>query len=138
MTKEVTTRSSEPSLPKEIKVISNKDQSKSQSLVGGLVSIAYFESLINDGVSARVTFNDTGTSKGGDLKESIVEGLPIVGQEQVVLKFEDNNEVKIGDKPELILYVFIGFSIMIFLSFCRSTMPKGTWISTLLEVNKSE
>ena len=105
MTKEVTTRSSEPSFPQEIKVISNKDLNKAQSLVGGLVSIAYFESLINDGISARVTFNDTGTSRGGDLKESIVEGLPIVGQEQVLLKFEDNNEVKIGDKPELILYV---------------------------------
>ena len=93
MTKEVTTRSSEPSLPQILKVYSNKDTNKAQSLAGGLVSIAYFESLINDGVSARITFNDTGTSKGGELKESIVEGLPIVGQEQVVLKFEDNNEV---------------------------------------------
>ena len=66
MTKEVTTRSSEPSLPQEIKVYSNKDINKAQSLAGGLVSIAYFESLMSDGVSARVTFNDTGTSKGGD------------------------------------------------------------------------
>ena len=74
-------------------------------MVGGLISIAYFESLMSDTLRATITFTDTGVNSSDKIKESILEGLPIVGQERVVLKFEDNNEVTIGDKPELVMYV---------------------------------
>ena len=60
---------------------------------------------MSDTLRATITFNDTGTNSSDKIKESILEGLPIVGQERVVLKFEDNNKVTIGDKPELVMYV---------------------------------
>ena len=105
MSDAVTPRSSTPSLPKTILITSNEDESKQVDLVGGLISIAYFENLMSDTIRATITFNDTGTGSSDKIKESILEGLPIVGQEKVVLKFEDNNKVTIGDKPELVMYV---------------------------------
>jgi hypothetical protein len=105
MSDAVTPRSSTPSLPKTILITSNEDESKQVDLVGGLISIAYFESLMSDTLRATITFTDTGVNSSDKIKESILEGLPIVGQEKVVLKFEDNNKVTIGDKPELVMYV---------------------------------
>ena len=105
MSDAVTPRSSTPSLPKTILITSNEDQSKQVDLVGGLISIAYFENLMSDTLRATITFTDTGTGSSDKIKESILEGLPIVGQEKVLLKFEDNNKITIGDKPELVMYV---------------------------------
>ena len=105
MSDAVTPRSSTPSIPKTITITSNEDESKKADLVGGLISIAYFESLMSDTLRATITFTDTGVNNSNNIKESILEGLPIVGQEKVVLKFEDNNKVTIGDKPELVMYV---------------------------------
>ena len=105
MSDAVTPRSSTPSIPKTITITSNEDESKKVDLVGGLISIAYFESLMSDTLRATITFTDTGVNSSDKIKESILEGLPIVGQEKVVLKFEDNNKVTIGDKPELVMYV---------------------------------
>jgi len=105
MSDAVTPRSSVPSIPKTITITSNEDESKQVDLVGGLISIAYFESLMSDTLRATITFTDTGTGSSDKIKESILEGLPIVGQEKVLLKFEDNNKVAIGDKPELVMYV---------------------------------
>jgi len=105
MSNEVTLRSSTPSIPKTILITSNEDPSKQANLVGGLISIAYFESILSDTLRATITFTDTGINTSDSIKESILEGLPIVGQEKVLLKFEDNNEITIGDKPELVMYV---------------------------------
>ena len=46
----------------------------------------------------RVSFIDSGNSIDD---KSVTEGLPLVGQEQVKLKFSDNNE----NTLELVLYV---------------------------------
>ena len=105
MSNQVTLRSSTQSLPRTILITSNEDPSKQADLVGGLISIAYFESILSDTLRATITFTDTGINSVDGIKESILEGLPIVGQEKVLLKFEDNNEVTIGDKPELVMYV---------------------------------
>ena len=62
--------------------------------------------MLSDSLRATITFADTGAVKNDATNNtSVVEGLPIVGQEKVQIKFKDNNENKIGDKPELILYV---------------------------------
>tara|TARA_Y100000589_G_scaffold324133_1_gene359794 strand:- start:10460 stop:11821 length:1362 start_codon:yes stop_codon:yes gene_type:complete len=105
MSEEVTPRSATPSIPKSIVITSNEDSGKTANLVGGLISIAYFESLLSDTLRATITFVDSGVNNSDKIKESILEGLPIVGQEKVVLKFEDNNKVTIGEKPELVMYV---------------------------------
>ena len=52
MSDAVTPRSSVPSIPKTILITSNEDQSKQVDLVGGLISIAYFENLMSDTLRA--------------------------------------------------------------------------------------
>ena len=99
MSDAVTLRSSAPSIPTDIRVISNEDPSKEVNLVGGLISIAYFESLLSDTLRATVIFVDSGFNTSDKIKTSAVEGLPIVGQEKVILKFEDNNNVFLGKTP---------------------------------------
>jgi hypothetical protein len=99
-------RQANPSFVEAITVVSNKEPREEQSLLGGLVSLVYYESILSDTVRATVTFADTGANANSTTKNvSVVEGLPIVGQEKVKLKFKDNNDVKLGDKPEMYLYV---------------------------------
>ena len=102
----VTPRSSNPGKIEAIQIVSNKPPRKDVSLLGGLISLVYYESIVSDTVRATITFADTGVIEGDATNGvSVLEGLPIVGEERVKIKFEDNNEVKIGDKPELTLYV---------------------------------
>ena len=65
---------------------------KPASLVGGFVSLMYYESILQDSVKVDFIFADTGNSIDG---KSVMEGLPIVGTEDFELKFEDNQEVKL-------------------------------------------
>ena len=97
----IATKSSEPGLIEQIDIFSNTT-GKSVSLTNGLVSFTYVESIMNDTINVNVTFLDSGNSIDN---KNIVEGLPLVGQEKVVLKFSDNNKNTLGDKPELVLYV---------------------------------
>jgi len=97
----IATKSSEPGLIEQIDIFSNTT-GKSVSLTNGLVSFTYVESIMNDTIKVNVTFLDSGNSIDN---KNIVEGLPLVGQEKVVLKFSDNNKNTLGDKPELVLYV---------------------------------
>ena len=57
---------------------------------------------MNDTIKVNLSFVDTGASIND---KTVIEGLPLVGQEKVVLKFRDNNKNVLGDKPELVLYV---------------------------------
>ena len=65
---------------------------KPASLVGGFVSLMYYESILQDSVKVDFIFTDTGNSVDG---KSVMEGLPIVGTEDFELEFEDNQEVKL-------------------------------------------
>ena len=102
--KKINSKSSTPSLIQKVDVISNKNKSLSVSLISGTVRLMYWESILQDTVRASVVFTDAGntieTSKinrrGRRIsqkakKVSAVEGLPIVGEEKVNLKFTDNN-----------------------------------------------
>ena len=80
---------------------SNKDSSKVVSLLGGLDApgprlsrLMYYESILQDTVKAEVVFDDTG---GAVDNKSAIEGLPLVGTEEVNLAFKDNsdNEIRI-------------------------------------------
>jgi len=85
---------SAPSLPSKVDVTSNKDSSKSASLLGGFIELRYYESILQDSIKAVYTFSDAGNSIEG---QSIMEGLPLVGTEDVKLAFTDNyeNEIKV-------------------------------------------
>jgi len=97
-----TVRKSAPSLLQRLDVISNENKSTSVSLLNGTVRVLYWESILADTVSASVIFTDAGntmtrTKKGQGAgkrrkKVSAVEGLPIIGNEQVSLQFTDNND----------------------------------------------
>ena len=91
-----------PSLLQRVDVHSAKKGSKdSVSLVNGTVRLLYWESILADTVSASVIFTDAGNTmkstkqskrgtKSTKKKVSAVEGLPILGEETVNLKFTDN------------------------------------------------
>lgn len=105
MTTKPTTKSAEPSQIKRLDIISNKD-GISVSLASGVVEFNYFESILNDSIRVEITFVDSGLSVERDGKKlTVLEGLPLCGQEKVYLKFEDNNQNILGDKPEMVLYV---------------------------------
>ncbi len=95
-------KASEPALLEKITVISRENKSSTVSLLGGTVRVLYWESILGDTVSASVVFSDAGntmtknkqTKRGtrkSKKKVSAVEGLPIIGGENVRLKFTDNN-----------------------------------------------
>jgi len=72
--------------------ITSNSSSDSVSLVNGLVRLQYFESILQDSIKATVIYSDAGDSING---QSVIEGLPLVGTEDVTLAFTDNNDVKL-------------------------------------------
>ena len=79
-------------------LFSNEKKGKDVSLLNGLVSFSYYESILQDVVRATVAFTDSGDSIDG---KTVMEGLPIYGSEKASIKIEDNNERSI----EVELYV---------------------------------
>ena len=86
-------KSAEASNIKNISIISNKS-GQNVNVAGGTVRLMYYESILQDSVRATVTFADAGNAIEN---KTALDGLPIVGQEKVELKFIDNieNELKI-------------------------------------------
>ena len=91
-------KTSEPAFIKKLDIASNKS-STDASIVGGTVRLQYWESILQDSIRASVVFTDTGNTlpkrkrkfgSGSGGKVGVVEGLPIIGGEQVTLKIEDN------------------------------------------------
>ena len=97
MANQITTKSAEASFIDRIDIISNKNQ-QSVSVTNGTIRLMYYESILQDTIRATVTFADTGNTIND---KSALEGLPIVGQEKVQIKFKDNNE----ETLDLVLYV---------------------------------
>ena len=91
----ITSKSTEAAFVSKLDVKSNKDESKTVSLTGGFVELLYYESILQDTIRADVVFTDTG--KAIDDK-SVLEGLPLVGTEEVDMKFADVNEEEISVK----------------------------------------
>ena len=73
---------------KKLSVISN-ETGKDVSLINGLKSFSYYESILQDVVRATVSFVDTGDSVDG---KTVMEGLPVYGSEKAFIKIEDNNK----------------------------------------------
>jgi len=91
-------KTSEPAFIKKLDIASNKSATDA-SIVGGTVRLQYWESILQDSIRASVVFTDTGNTlpkrkrkfgSGSGGKVGVVEGLPIIGEEQVTLKIEDN------------------------------------------------
>ena len=97
MSNSIVSKSAEASNIKRLDIISNKDD-KTVSVASGTVGLLYYESILQDSIRATVTFVDTGNAIKN---KTALDGLPIVGQEKVYVKFEDNNKVEL----DLTLYV---------------------------------
>jgi hypothetical protein len=85
----------------KLSIVSNKTGSI-VDLSNGTNNLYYYESVLQETIKVSFTFADTGNSvsDGGSLK-SVLEGLPIVGQEKVDLKMTDN----LGNQLSIPLYV---------------------------------
>ena len=100
--KNVTARGIEPTTVDELTVFSNPTQQDDVSLLGGLVRLQYWESIMQDTIHATVVYSDTGNTID---KKSAVDGLPIVGQEKVALSFKDHQDNELVFKDDTALYV---------------------------------
>jgi hypothetical protein len=84
-----------------INIISN-DQKTNQDIKNVWTDIYYYESVLQETIRTSVMYVDAGTSVEKDGKQkTILEGLPIVGQEKVLLKIKDANNIEL----KLTLYV---------------------------------
>ena len=98
MAEQITTRQSLPAFIEQVTVASNLDEGKTVDLSTGVIRLQYWESILQDGIRATVMYGDSGNTID---EKTAIDGLPIVGQEKVQLKFTDNNE----ETLELIMYV---------------------------------
>ena len=103
-TKKIPVVRANPSTIGQFDIISNKTQ-KSVSLLNGILEMNYYENILDSTVRISVEYADTGSVTDSTDGKSVLEGLPLVGSEKVSIKFQDNNEVTIGDDPILDLYV---------------------------------
>jgi len=96
MTQLLTSKKAESSSVTQLDIKSN-ESGKTVSLLAGnvLVSVMYYESILQDTVKTTVAFVDTGNSIDG---KSVTEGLPLVKTEEVNLQIKDNNNQSIKVK----------------------------------------
>ena len=82
----------------KIDITSNEDEGKQVSITNATAAFLYYESIFQDFVRGTVTFTDTGGSVDD---KTAMEGLPIVGQENVQIQVRDNND----NELKMTLYV---------------------------------
>ena len=82
----------------KIDITSNEDEGKQVSITNSTAAFLYYESILQDSIRATVTFTDTGGSVDD---KTAMEGLPIVGQENVQIQVRDNND----NELKMTLYV---------------------------------
>ena len=97
MSNQIVSKFAEASNINQFDIVSNSG-GKSTSIAGGITKFEYFESILEDTITARVTFADTGNTINN---KTALDGLPIVGSEKVSIKFTDNNKKEI----KLSLYI---------------------------------
>ena len=88
-------KKSAPASITKAEVASNADAGKTANLVNGILRMSYYESILQDSVRANIIFGDVGLAVDN---KSVIEGLPLIGTEDIKLQFEDNNENKIRVK----------------------------------------
>ena len=87
-------KESSPANITQADVVSNEDKGKTVSIVNGIKELRYYESILQDSVRAKIVFIDAAGPEALDGKTAL-DGLPIVGTENINLKFEDLKENKL-------------------------------------------
>lgn len=83
---------------------SNKDNSKKVDIakIGAITDLYYYESVLQETIRVSLLYTDTGGSVESDGKrKTIIDGLPLVGEENVSFKMTDNN----NNQLSMTLYV---------------------------------
>jgi hypothetical protein len=77
-------------------IITSNDQKTKKDIVDAITDLYYYESVLQETIRVDIVYVDTGKSveKDGSLK-TIVDGLPLVGQEKTSIKLKDGNGVEI-------------------------------------------
>ena len=77
-------------------IITSNDQKSKKDIVDAITDLYYYESVLEPNIRVEVVYADTGnsTEKDGYLK-TIIDGLPLVGQEKTSIKMKDANGVEI-------------------------------------------
>ena len=88
-------RRSEPSNIKKLLIKSNQG-GKSIDVSTGLVRLEFYESILQECIAVNLIFMDTGNSIDGSM--GVIEGLPVVGGEEVELVMNDNYDQEISLK----------------------------------------
>lgn len=76
-------------------ITSNKDNSKKVDVakIGAITDLYYYESVLQETIRVSVLYSDTGGSvEDNGKKKTIIDGLPLVGEENVSFKMTDNND----------------------------------------------
>lgn len=83
-------------------IITSNNQTDKKDIVDAITDVYYYESILQETIRTSLMYVDAGISieKNGKQK-TILEGLPIVGQEKTSLKLKDANGVEL----KLTLYV---------------------------------
>jgi hypothetical protein len=91
----------EPSNINLFSVTSNKTK-KNVDIANGTTELYYYESILQQTIKVTCVYTDTGNSVENNGKYmSVIEGLPLVGQEKMKLVMTDN----LDNKLDLALYV---------------------------------
>lgn len=99
MAYQAVSRDSNPANIQKFTVISNEGTNYASLLgKGSLSTLMYFESIMLDTIKIEYTFIDSGHTIDN---KTAVEGLPIVGEERVLVKFSDNYE----NELDLTMYI---------------------------------
>ena len=69
---------------------------KGHGIHPGIITFCYYESLLQDSIVATATYADSGVNGPGG--KNVFEGLPVVGGEDVTIKFKDSNGVTVSAK----------------------------------------
>lgn len=99
--RKIVSKDAEPSNINKLSITSNKTGSI-VDLSNGVSDLYYYESVLQETIKVSFTFADTGYSiSDNGFLTSIIEGLPLYGQEKVDLKMTDN----LGNLLSVPLYV---------------------------------
>jgi hypothetical protein len=92
----ITTRQFKDVDIKEFVIISNDQSTKEDKIPDMITDLYYYESILNETIRTSIVLADTGNivQKGG-VKKTLLEGLPLVGQEKASVKLADANGVEL-------------------------------------------
>lgn len=80
----------------QLSITSNKTK-KIVDIANGTTKLSYYESILSESIKVTCSYVDTGNSVENDGKlKSVIEGLPLVGEEKVHLVMTDNMDNKLN------------------------------------------